>query len=111
MPVHFRRRSLALILTAGLLAGLIPQAAMAAAPSLATATIASGLVIPWDALSGGALAGRNGVPMLLSAPGEVPLHTGQEILRLSPRQLTMLGGASALNGAVEARLKRLVATP
>jgi glucose/arabinose dehydrogenase/putative cell wall-binding protein len=76
----------------------------------ATAYVASGANFP-DALAGGAVAGRNGVPMLLSAPGEVPLHTGQEVLRLSPRQLTMLGGTGALSAAVEGRLKRLVATP
>lgn len=31
--------------------------------------------------------------------------------RHAPRQLTMLGGTVALDGAVEARLKRLLGTP
>jgi len=74
------------------------------------AYVASGANFP-DALAGGAVAGRDGVPMLLSEASFVPLHTGQQALRLSPRQLTMLGGTGALNGAVEARLKRLLATP
>ena len=74
------------------------------------AYVASGANFP-DALAGGAVAGRDGVPMLLSAKSFVPLHTGQQALRLSPRQLTMLGGSVALEGAVEARLRRLLATP
>ena len=76
----------------------------------ASGYVASGTNFP-DALAGGAVAGRNGVPMLLATPGDVPLETGQEALRLAPRRLTMLGGTAALNAAVEARLKRLVATP
>jgi glucose/arabinose dehydrogenase len=74
------------------------------------AYVASGANFP-DALAGGAVAGRDSVPMLLSGKGYVPLHTGQQALRLSPRQLTMLGGTAALDGAVDARLKRLLATP
>lgn len=74
------------------------------------AYVASGTNFP-DALAGGAVAGRDGVPMLLSGKGFVPLYTGQQALRLSPRQLTMLGGAAALDGAVEATLRRLLATP
>ena len=74
------------------------------------ADVASGQNFP-DALAGGAVAGKNGVPMLLSGANFVPLHTGQVALRLSPRTLTMLGGPAALNAAVETRLKRLLATP
>jgi glucose/arabinose dehydrogenase/putative cell wall-binding protein len=74
------------------------------------AYVASGANYP-DALAGGAVAGRDGVPMLPSAKSFVPLYTGQQALRLSPRQLTMLGGTVALDGAVEARLKRLLGTP
>ena len=74
------------------------------------AYVASGQNFP-DALAGGAVAGKNGVPMLLSAASSVPLETGQVALRLSPRTLTMLGGTAALSAAVETRLKRLLATP
>jgi putative cell wall-binding protein len=74
------------------------------------AYVASGTTFP-DALAGGAVAGRDSVPMLLSGKGSVSLYTGQQALRLSPRQLTMLGGTAALDGAVEARLKRLLGTP
>ncbi len=64
-----------------------------------------------DALSGGAVAGKQGVPRFLSGQNDVSLFTGQEVLRLSPRRLTMLGGAAALSSAVSTRLQRLVATP
>ena len=76
----------------------------------ATAYVASGVNFP-DALSGGAVAGKQSLPMLLSGQSDVTLFTGQEVLRLSPRRLTMLGGTVALTSAVETRLKRLVATP
>src|SRR5688500_409820 len=48
MPGHLRRRSIVLPLVLGLLAGLLPQAASAAAPSLKSTVIADGLVHPWD---------------------------------------------------------------
>ncbi|HYI67820.1 MAG TPA: PQQ-dependent sugar dehydrogenase, partial [Candidatus Limnocylindrales bacterium] len=48
MPGHLRRRSLAITLMLGLLAGLLPQAALAAAPTLTTAVVKSGLAYPWD---------------------------------------------------------------
>jgi hypothetical protein len=49
--------------------------------------------------------------MLLSGSSDATLFTGQEVLRLSPRRLNMLGGTAALTSAVEVRLKRLVASP
>jgi glucose/arabinose dehydrogenase/putative cell wall-binding protein len=75
-----------------------------------TAYVASGVNFP-DALSGGAVAGKQGLPMLLSGSSDATLFTGQEVLRLSPRRLNMLGGTAALTSAVEVRLKRLVASP
>jgi glucose/arabinose dehydrogenase/putative cell wall-binding protein len=77
---------------------------------VATAYVASGVNFP-DALSGGAVAGKQSLPMFLSGHSDVTLFTGQEALRLSPRRLTMLGGTAALTSAVETRLRRLVATP
>ncbi len=64
-----------------------------------------------DALAGGAAAGRAGVPMLLVEGGSVPLPTGQEILRLGPRGLTILGGTGAVSSGAETALKRLLGTP
>ena len=64
-----------------------------------------------DALAGGAVAGHQGVPMLLSAGTSVPLATGNEILRLGAPRVTMLGSTGALSSGVESTLKRLVGTP
>lgn len=74
------------------------------------AYVASGMTFP-DALAGGAVAGKLGVPMLLANQNDATLFTGQEVLRLSPLRLTMLGGTASLSAAVETRLKRLLATP
>ncbi|HEX7173212.1 MAG TPA: PQQ-dependent sugar dehydrogenase [Candidatus Limnocylindria bacterium] len=74
------------------------------------AYVASGMTFP-DALAGGAVAGKQGLPMLLANQNDATLYTGQEILRLSPLRLTMLGGTASLSASVETRLKRLLATP
>ncbi|WP_022888177.1 PQQ-dependent sugar dehydrogenase [Agromyces italicus] len=74
------------------------------------AYVTSGLSFP-DALAGGAVAGTQGVPMLLSGKSHVTLFTGQEVLRLSPRRVVMLGGTGALTASAQTRLMRLVATP
>ena len=74
------------------------------------AYVASGMNFP-DALAGGAVAGKLGVPMFLANQNDATLWTGQEVLRLSPHRLTMLGGTASLSASVETRLKRLLATP
>ena len=48
MPGRLRRRSLVLTLILVLVAGVAPQAASAAPPTMSTATIADGLAYPWD---------------------------------------------------------------
>jgi putative cell wall-binding protein len=74
------------------------------------AYVATGMTFA-DALTGGAVAGKVGVPMLLVAGTSVPLTTGQEVLRLGSHRLTVLGGSSAVSSAAETRLKRLMGTP
>lgn len=74
------------------------------------AFVATGQNFP-DALAGGAVAGNQGLPVLLARGSPFPLTTGQEVLRLGSPYLVMLGGTSALSTGVEAVLKRLVATP
>lgn len=74
------------------------------------AYVASGMTFP-DALAGGAVAGKQGLPLLLANQNDATLYTGQEVLRLSPLRLTMLGGTASLSASVETRLKRLLATP
>jgi glucose/arabinose dehydrogenase/putative cell wall-binding protein len=72
--------------------------------------VATGRDFP-DALAGGAVAGRDGVPILLADAASVPLTTGQEILRLGSPRLTMLGGIGALSADVESTLRRLIGSP
>lgn len=74
------------------------------------AYMASGLTFP-DGLAGGAVAGAAGRPMLLATTMDVPLTTGQEVLRLAPSRLTMVGGSGALGPTVATQLSRLLATP
>ena len=74
------------------------------------AFVATGQNFP-DALAGGAVAGSDGVPVLLARGSPFPLATGQEILRLGSPYLVMLGGPGALSTGVETVLKKLLATP
>jgi len=74
------------------------------------AYVATGLTFA-DALTGGAIAGRAGVPVLLVAGTYVPLETGQEVLRLGSHRLAVIGGAAAVSSAVGIRLNRLMGTP
>ena len=74
------------------------------------AFVATGQNFP-DALAGGAVAGRDGAPVLLVRGSPFPLATGQEILRLGSPRLIMLGGPGAVSTGVEAVLRKLVATP
>ncbi len=75
-----------------------------------TAYVATGTGFA-DALTGGAVAGRAGRPMLLVAGTSVPLVTGQEVLRLGSHRLTIIGGSAAVSTAAETRLKVLMGTP
>src|SRR5690606_4047476 len=53
--------------------------------------VASGTVFA-DALSGGALAGVYGGPILLTRPGSLPKATAQALARLDPDHIVVLGG-------------------
>ena len=64
-----------------------------------------------DALTGGAIAGLRGQPMLLVDNGSVPWVIGQEVLQFGSRQLTILGGTAVVPTSAENVLKRLVGTP
>lgn len=54
-----------------------------------------------DALVGAAVAGRERVPLLLVDPASVPEPTAQELRRLAPRGVTILGGPLAVGAPVE----------
>ena len=75
------------------------------APGVAVAYISTGSNFP-DALSGGAIAGRNGGPILLVKQGTLPGATATELARLKPSKIVILGGTSAVSSAVADALRR-----
>lgn len=79
------------------------------APGVAVAYVATGEMFP-DALAGGAVAGRDGGPVLLATRTGVPSATATELARLAPARILVLGGASALDDAVLASLRSYAAS-
>ncbi len=59
-----------------------------------------------DALSGGAVAGRVGGPILLVERGGVPAPTAAELSRLKPGRIVILGGTSVVSDAVRHAVDR-----
>ena len=66
--------------------------------------IATGAGYP-DALAGGAVAARVGAPLLLVAPGVIPPETEEELERLEPDQIVILGGEAVVTAAVASQLE------
>ena len=75
------------------------------APGVAAVYIATGSTFP-DALSGGAVAGRNGGPILLVKQDALPSATATELARLKPGKIVILGGTGAVNGPVAEAVRR-----
>jgi hypothetical protein len=67
--------------------------------------LASGSTYP-DALTGGPAAARNGAPVLLTRPGDLPSETAAELDRLQPRVVYVLGGPAAVSDAVLAQVRQ-----
>lgn len=66
--------------------------------------VATGAGFP-DALAGGAAAAQQVGPVLLVARDAIPSSTAQELRRLVPREIVVLGGTGAVSGAVETELR------
>jgi putative cell wall-binding protein len=73
------------------------------APGVPVAYVATGTAFA-DALSGGAAAGAEGGPMLLVRPGDIPATTANELDRLNPAKIVVLGGTNAVSPAVQTAL-------
>jgi putative cell wall-binding protein len=69
------------------------------APGVKVAYLATAATFP-DALSGGAVAGRVGGPILLVDRTGIPAATGTELARLKPAKIVILGGTSVVSDAV-----------
>lgn len=63
------------------------------------AYVASGEIFP-DALSGGAVAGSQGAPLLLVSRDSIPEAVGAELARLRPGKIVVLGGPASVSDAV-----------
>ncbi|NCD20688.1 MAG: cell wall-binding repeat-containing protein [Actinobacteria bacterium] len=63
------------------------------------AYLASGVDYP-DALAGGAVAGRDGAPVLLTKSDSIPAIIAAELDRLNPKDIVILGGESAVSASV-----------
>jgi putative cell wall-binding protein len=73
------------------------------APGVPAVTIAVGTNFP-DALAGGPAAATKGGPILLTATDLVPQATLDELTRLQPKSIDLLGGTAVVSPAVEAQL-------
>nr|WP_228508584.1 cell wall-binding repeat-containing protein [Herbiconiux sp. VKM Ac-1786] len=60
-----------------------------------------------DALSGSAIAAQRSAPLLLSTAASIPQVVADEIVRLRPSNIVVLGGEAALRPSVVAQLKAL----
>lgn len=73
--------------------------ASAFAPGVPVVYVATGRAYP-DALAGGPAAAAGGGPLLLTAPSSLPGATANELSRLQPARIVVLGGTGAVSDAV-----------
>lgn len=72
-------------------------------PGVSKVYLASGEVFP-DALSGAPVAGMDGAPMLLTADDRLPSAIAEELDRLNPKTIYVLGGPNSVSDEVSAGL-------
>jgi putative cell wall-binding protein len=66
----------------------------------ATVYVATGANYP-DGLSAGPVAGRAGVPILLVPSSSLPSTVANELRRLNPAQVIIVGGTASVSAAVQ----------
>ena len=76
------------------------------APGVGNVFVATGANFP-DALSGGAVAGAQRAPLLLVRAGSVPAVTANELRRLRPAKITILGGTGVVGSGVADALRSI----
>jgi glucose/arabinose dehydrogenase/putative cell wall-binding protein len=79
-------------------------------PGVPTVMVASGEDFP-DALAGAAVAGRDGIPVLLVGRDAVPRETADELRRLEPGRVVLLGGVDAVSERFARRVGELAGAP
>jgi putative cell wall-binding protein len=75
-------------------------------PSAGSVFVANGLNFP-DALAGGPSAGAFGAPLVLTAPGSLPTASRQQLTRLKPVRVFILGGPSVVSVTVVSQVRHL----
>jgi putative cell wall-binding protein len=71
-----------------------------------TAFVASGVGFA-DALSAGPAAAVSNAPLLLTTPGAVPTVVLDELRRLAPKRIVLIGGTAAVSSAAESQLRAI----
>ncbi|HEX2884698.1 MAG TPA: cell wall-binding repeat-containing protein [Candidatus Limnocylindria bacterium] len=79
-------------------------------PGAPVAYVATGRNFP-DALSGGPAAGRQGGPILLTNATSLPQVTRDELARLQPQRIVILGGTGVVSDSVAAALQAYTSQP
>jgi putative cell wall-binding protein len=79
------------------------------APGVSVAYIATATTFP-DALSGGAVAGKVGGPILLVETNAIPASTASELARLKPGRIVVLGGSAVVSDGVAQALRPYAVT-
>lgn len=79
-------------------------------PGVSSVYVATGTSFP-DALAGGPAAGLDGGPILLTLHGSLPGPTVDELERLEPQRVVVLGGTAVVSDHVERRLAEITGAP
>jgi spore germination protein YaaH/putative cell wall-binding protein len=79
------------------------------APGAPVAYVATGANFP-DALAGGTAAGREDGPILLTSRTAIPRATANELARLKPARIVVVGGTAAVSDAVLTALRGYATT-
>jgi putative cell wall-binding protein len=79
-------------------------------PGAPVAYVATGTNFP-DALAGGPAAGVQGGPVLLTEKGKLPPATRDELVRLRPGRIVVLGGIGAVSASVAEQLQAYTSAP
>lgn len=79
------------------------------APGVSAAFVATGTAFP-DALSAAAAAALTGGPLLLSQPAQLPTAVSDELKRLKPARIYVLGGTAVVSSGVQTALSRIAPT-
>ena len=79
-------------------------------PGVPVAYVATGVNFP-DALAGGPAAGIQGGPVLLTEKGALPPATRDELARLGPGRIVVLGGTGAVSATVAKQLQSYTSAP